>query len=234
MLRWVEHTRGERRREQPASSAAPTDAKATDAKAMDSKAMDATAMDAKATDAKAMDATAMDATAITSEAAPPVAGYRVHDIGYRVQTAASEAAPPVAGYRVHGTGYRVQTAASEAAPPVGSTCVPLPVAGTPVAPLRETVSVVCGLHPVWHGSWRIGAVMASLCERCRLRCATDDSCNLPTRGRTASHHMVHFAWDPANARQLYHKHGGLLTHMVASEQVGLWLGLWLGLGLWSG
>lgn len=102
---------------------------------------------------------------------------------------------------------------------------------------RTIVSSTCGLPAMWPSSWRIEAVWESLCQRCSLTCIRstdtvhsaaggsvvllDGVCQLRPRrrvhGADVPHAFVHFAWDPAAARQLYHWHGGLLRHTAQSE-----------------
>ena len=63
------------------------------------------------------------------------------------------------------------------------------------------------------------STLTSFDASCKLRpqAARPSSSDLGAASSAAVH--VGFGWDPANARRLYHLHGGLLRHVVAAEGV---------------
>ena len=105
------------------------------------------------------------------------------------------------------------------------------------------VASTCGLAELWDGAWRVDAVWADFCVACGWTCVASlapqtptpppatllttsrmvsaSACAItPTRARFASlpHSFVHFAWDPAATRELYHRRGSALRAVIASER----------------
>ena len=99
------------------------------------------------------------------------------------------------------------------------------------------VSSTCGVTAMWSSSWRVNSIWEAFCRHCGVTCVRsmssardaagrgvvllDESCRHRPRqtplGARLPQVFVHFAWDPTNVRQLYHRHGGLLHHTLKSE-----------------
>ena len=131
---------------------------------------------------------------------------------------------------------RLRLSSSLQHPAASSACAP----SSPTSKERVGAGVVvvssCGLSEAWPGAWRVRAVWEALCTECALKCAhaprthrwaiasrggvhlwIDESCRLQPDDIDGPQRFLAFAWDPAMARELYHRRGGLLSAMVASE-----------------
>lgn len=116
------------------------------------------------------------------------------------------------------------------------------------ATVQRTVSR-CGLAALWPGAWLLDTIWLDLCRKCAWQCINGSEMSGPgTHERSAPSQVgstprlrmlsdcddihidkddgmrvesasVHFAWEPASVRDLYHYQGSALSAVVRSERV---------------
>jgi len=108
---------------------------------------------------------------------------------------------------------------------------------------REESIVVstCSVQQLWPEAWRLADLWRAICQYCGVQCIEgtptngslhynqdtpavmiDTACVLSSTTvdlRGAQYAVVHFSWDPAEVRTLYHYRGSLLAHVVRSERI---------------